>query len=178
MITKVLMPKLSDAMETGKVIKWLHKEGDTIKGGDVIAEIETDKANVEIEAFGSVVLRKIVIGPGGQVPVGDLIGVIADPSDFEILEGRLLAKGQPVDLVYNRLTDFYFENPRHQVLRTAYIEELAVFTPHPRAHALYADKRNLALLSDANALRGHWVPDELVQVLEALFACHLGSDRS
>ena len=81
MITKVLMPKLSDAMETGKVIKWLKKEGDTIKGGDVIAEIETDKANVEIEAFGAGVLRKIVVGEGGQVPVGDMIGVIADPAD-------------------------------------------------------------------------------------------------
>ena len=81
MITKVLMPKLSDAMETGKVIKWLRKEGDTVKGGDVIAEIETDKANVEIEAFGSGVLRKIVVPEGDSVPVGDLIGVIADPSD-------------------------------------------------------------------------------------------------
>ena len=81
MITKVLMPKLSEAMETGKVIKWLKKEGDAIKGGDVIAEIETDKANVEIEAFGGGVLRKILIGEGGQVPVGELIGVIADPAD-------------------------------------------------------------------------------------------------
>ena len=80
MITKVLMPKLSDAMETGKVIKWLKKEGDAVKGGDVIAEIETDKANVEIEAFGGGVLRKIMVGEGGQVPVGDMIGVIADPS--------------------------------------------------------------------------------------------------
>jgi len=81
MITKVFMPKLSEAMETGKVIQWLKKEGDAVKGGDVIAEIETDKANVEIEAFGSGVLRKIMVGPGGQVPVGDLIGVIADPSE-------------------------------------------------------------------------------------------------
>src|SRR5262245_22179398 len=81
MITKVLMPKLSDAMETGKVIKWLRKEGDAIRGGDIIAEIETDKANVEIEAFGSGVLRKIVVGKGGSVPVGELIAVIADPAD-------------------------------------------------------------------------------------------------
>ena len=81
MITKVLMPKLSEAMETGKVIQWLKKEGDPVKGGDVIAEIETDKANVEVEAFGSGVLRKILVGPGGQVPVGEMIGVIADPAD-------------------------------------------------------------------------------------------------
>jgi pyruvate dehydrogenase E2 component (dihydrolipoamide acetyltransferase) len=81
MITKVLMPKLSEAMETGKVIQWLKKEGDAVKGGDVIAEIETDKANVEVEAFGSGVLRKILVGPGGTVPVGEMIGVIADPAD-------------------------------------------------------------------------------------------------
>jgi pyruvate dehydrogenase E2 component (dihydrolipoamide acetyltransferase) len=81
MITKVLMPKLSEAMETGVVIQWLKKEGDPVKGGDVIAEIETDKANVEVEAFGSGVLRKILVGPGGQVPVGEMIGVIADPAD-------------------------------------------------------------------------------------------------
>jgi pyruvate dehydrogenase E2 component (dihydrolipoamide acetyltransferase) len=81
MITKVLMPKLSDAMETGKVIKWLKKVGEPVKGGDVIAEIETDKANVEIEAFGTGVLRKIIVEEGGQVPVGDLIGVIADTAD-------------------------------------------------------------------------------------------------
>jgi pyruvate dehydrogenase E2 component (dihydrolipoamide acetyltransferase) len=81
MITKVFMPKLSEAMETGKVIQWLKKEGEPVKGGDVIAEIETDKANVELEAFGSGVLRKIVVAPGGQVPVGELIGVIADPAD-------------------------------------------------------------------------------------------------
>jgi len=61
LITKVIMPKLSDAMETGKVIKWVKKEGDSVKGGDVIAEVETDKANVEIEAFGSGVLRKILV---------------------------------------------------------------------------------------------------------------------
>jgi pyruvate dehydrogenase E2 component (dihydrolipoamide acetyltransferase) len=81
MITKVLMPKLSDAMETGKVIQWMKKEGDKVKGGDILAEIETDKANVEIEAFGSGVLRKILVTPGGQVPVGELIGIIADPDD-------------------------------------------------------------------------------------------------
>ncbi|HEX9746906.1 MAG TPA: dihydrolipoamide acetyltransferase family protein [Methylomirabilota bacterium] len=81
MITKVFMPKLSDAMETGKVIKWLKKEGDPVKGGDVILEIETDKANVEIEAFGAGILRKIVVAEGGTVPVGEMIGVIADPTE-------------------------------------------------------------------------------------------------
>ncbi len=93
MITKVFMPKLSDAMETGKVIKWLKKEGDAVKGGDVIAEIETDKANVEIEAFGAGVLRKIVVEEGGTVPVGEMIGVIADPA--EDISSVTAATGKP-----------------------------------------------------------------------------------
>src|SRR3989304_2345162 len=56
-VTKVVMPKLSEAMESGKIIKWLKKEGDRIQGGDILAEVETDKADVEMEAFGAGVLR-------------------------------------------------------------------------------------------------------------------------
>ena len=80
-VTKVVMPKLSEAMETGKVIKWLKKEGDRVQGGDILAEIETDKADVEMEAFGAGVLRKILVPPGDRTAVGSLIGVIAEPND-------------------------------------------------------------------------------------------------
>jgi len=80
-VTKVVMPKLSDAMESGKIIKWLKKEGDKIQGGDILAEVETDKADVEMEAFGGGVLRKILVPAGESVPIGALIGVIAEPSD-------------------------------------------------------------------------------------------------
>ena len=80
-VTKVVMPKLSEAMETGKIIKWLKKEGDRIQGGDILAEVETDKADVEMEAFGGGVLRKILVPAGGQVPVGDTIAVIAEPNE-------------------------------------------------------------------------------------------------
>jgi len=80
-VTKVVMPKLSEAMETGKIIKWLKKEGDRVQGGDILAEIETDKADVEMEAFGAGVLRKILVGPGDRAPVGGLIAVIAEPND-------------------------------------------------------------------------------------------------
>jgi pyruvate dehydrogenase E2 component (dihydrolipoamide acetyltransferase) len=80
-VTKVVMPKLSEAMETGRVIKWLKGEGDAVSGGDIIAEIETDKADIELEAFGSGVLRKIVVPAGERAPVGGLIAVIADPSE-------------------------------------------------------------------------------------------------
>ena len=80
-ISRVVMPKLSEQMETGKIIKWLKQEGDRIQSGDILAEVETDKADVEMEAFGSGVLRKILVPAGGTVPVGALIGVIAAPDD-------------------------------------------------------------------------------------------------
>src|SRR6266851_2070308 len=80
-VTKVVMPKLSEAMESGKIIKWLKKEGDRIQGGDILAEIETDKADVEMEAFGAGVLRKILVPAGERAPVGTLIGVIAEPGE-------------------------------------------------------------------------------------------------
>jgi hypothetical protein len=80
---------------------------------------------------------------------------IADPAEL-ILEGKaLLCGGRPVDLVYNRLVDFALEEPRHAALRAAYVEGDVVVTPNPRAHALFADKRNLTLLSDSEQL-GHW----------------------
>jgi len=80
-VTKVVMPKLSDAMESGKIIKWLKKEGDRIQGGDILAEVETDKADVEMEAFGAGVLRKILVPAGETAAIGSLIGVIAEPGD-------------------------------------------------------------------------------------------------
>jgi pyruvate dehydrogenase E2 component (dihydrolipoamide acetyltransferase) len=80
-VSKVVMPKLSDQMETGKIIKWLKQEGDRVQAGDILAEVETDKADVEMEAFGSGVLRKILVPAGSAAPVGGLIGVIADPAD-------------------------------------------------------------------------------------------------
>src|SRR5256712_8643608 len=80
-VTRVVMPKLSEAMESGKIIKWLKKEGERVQGGDILAEVETDKADVEMEAFGGGVLRKILAPAGETVPVGVLIGVIAEPGD-------------------------------------------------------------------------------------------------
>ena len=80
-VTKVVMPKLSEQMESGKIIKWLKKEGDRVQSGDILAEVETDKADVEMEAFGSGVLRKILVAAGNKAPVGSLIGVIAEEND-------------------------------------------------------------------------------------------------
>jgi pyruvate dehydrogenase E2 component (dihydrolipoamide acetyltransferase) len=81
MITKVVLAKLSPTMEEGTIVKWSKNEGDAVKTGDVLAEIETDKANMEMEAQGTGILRKILVPAGGKAPVGALIGVVAAPED-------------------------------------------------------------------------------------------------
>jgi pyruvate dehydrogenase E2 component (dihydrolipoamide acetyltransferase) len=74
----ILMPALSPTMEKGNLAKWLKKEGDKVKSGDVIAEIETDKATMEVEAVDEGTLAKIVVPEGTQdVPVNDIIAVLA-----------------------------------------------------------------------------------------------------
>src|SRR5215218_4268451 len=74
----ILMPALSPTMEKGNLAKWLKKEGDPVKSGDVIAEIETDKATMEVEAIDEGVLAKIVVPEGtADVPVNQLIALIA-----------------------------------------------------------------------------------------------------
>jgi len=78
---------------------------------------------------------------------------IADPGELSHEAGRLRLGDRAVDLVYNRLTDFDLSAPSHAVLRAAYEAGDAVLVPHPRAHALWADKRNLVVLSDESALR-------------------------
>jgi hypothetical protein len=77
---------------------------------------------------------------------------IAGPDEFKIRNGLLLADGHTVDLVYNRLTDFYLQSDSCAVLSEAYRSGAAVFTPNPRMHALYANKRNLTVLSDVASL--------------------------
>ncbi|MXX78567.1 MAG: pyruvate dehydrogenase complex dihydrolipoamide acetyltransferase, partial [Gemmatimonadales bacterium] len=81
MPTRVVMAQLSPTMEEGKLIEWKVAEGDAVAQGDVVAEIETDKANMDVEALGGGVLRKIVVQAGATVPVGALIGVIAEPDE-------------------------------------------------------------------------------------------------
>lgn len=77
MITKVHMEALSPTMEEGQLVRWLKAEGDAVASGDVLAEIETDKATMELVARGDGVLRKILLPAGGTAPVGGVIGVIA-----------------------------------------------------------------------------------------------------
>src|SRR5207253_9313696 len=81
MASRVIMPKLTDSMEEGVVVKWRKAEGDHVESGDALAEIETDKAVMDLEAFASGTLRKILVPEGTTVPSGALIGVIAEPDE-------------------------------------------------------------------------------------------------
>lgn len=91
--------------------------------------------------------------------------VIVDPSDLEWRQGRLWFGDTLIDLVYNRLTDFMLETEACAALRAAYLANAVVLTPHPQAHALYADKYNLALFTDAKMLQELGVPFDVQEIL-------------
>src|SRR5213592_5159975 len=74
---EVTMPRLSDTMEQGTVVKWNVKEGDKVKSGDVIADIETDKATMELQAYDDGVVSKLAVPEGQTVKVGSVILVLA-----------------------------------------------------------------------------------------------------
>src|SRR5579863_3250151 len=77
----VEMPKMGDTMEEGKILRWIKQEGDTVKKGESLAEVETDKVNIEIEAFASGVLRKILVPEGNSAPIGAGIALIGTPDE-------------------------------------------------------------------------------------------------
>jgi pyruvate dehydrogenase E2 component (dihydrolipoamide acetyltransferase) len=81
MATKVIMPKLSPTMEEGQLSRWLKKEGDKVSMGEPLAEIDTDKATMEMQALGNGVLRKILIQEGESAPLGQLIAIIGEPEE-------------------------------------------------------------------------------------------------
>src|SRR5690606_17951820 len=89
MVTKVHMEALSPTMEEGQLVRWLKSEGDEVSNGDILAEIETDKATMELVARGDGVLRKIFLADGGTAAVGAVIGVIAAADeDISGVEGE------------------------------------------------------------------------------------------
>src|SRR5262249_42152749 len=85
----VTMPKLSDTMEEGKILRWLKHPGDHVEAGELLAEVETDKADMELEASDSGVLTEIKLAEGQMAPVGAVIAVIGEEASA--------AKGAPDD---------------------------------------------------------------------------------
>jgi pyruvate/2-oxoglutarate dehydrogenase complex dihydrolipoamide acyltransferase (E2) component len=94
MATKVFMEALSPTMEEGRLVKWLKAEGDAVKNGDTLAEVETDKAIMELVARGEGILRKRMIEDGATAPVGTVIGVIAG-ADEDISAVAVAESGKP-----------------------------------------------------------------------------------
>ncbi|WP_227662952.1 ATP-grasp domain-containing protein [Marinobacter daqiaonensis] len=93
--------------------------------------------------------------------------LILSPSDLRYESGGLYAGDRQIDLVYNRLVDFGLEEPGHAALRSAWLDGGAVITPNPRNHALLADKRNLALLSDPQTLMSWGLSSENAELLRS-----------
>lgn len=93
--------------------------------------------------------------------------MIADPAQLSFRDGALWLGERKIDLVYNRLTDFMLETPACRALRQAYLAHAAVVTPHPQAHALYANKRNLAILGNADMLAQLSVPAQVAEIMLA-----------
>jgi pyruvate dehydrogenase E2 component (dihydrolipoamide acetyltransferase) len=81
MAKDILMPLLSPSMTEGTLVKWLKKEGDAVKSGEVLAEVETDKATMDLEAFDSGILRKILVAEGNRVPINSRIGIIGSKDE-------------------------------------------------------------------------------------------------
>jgi pyruvate dehydrogenase E2 component (dihydrolipoamide acetyltransferase) len=81
MATLVAMPKLSDTMTEGVILKWRYKEGDNVKQGETLVEIESDKADMELEAYDSGILRKIFVPEGGKATIGAPIAVIGEANE-------------------------------------------------------------------------------------------------
>src|ERR1041384_2710077 len=77
----VTMPTLSDMMEEGKILRWMKQPGDRIAIGEIIAEVETDKANMELEAYDEGVLAEVRVAEGQSAPVGAVIAVLAEPGE-------------------------------------------------------------------------------------------------
>src|SRR5438128_3540647 len=77
----VEMPKMGDTMEEGKILRWIKQEGDPVNKGESLAEVETDKVNIEIESFASGVLRKILVPEGDSAPIGAGIALIGSPDE-------------------------------------------------------------------------------------------------
>jgi len=94
-----------------------------------------------------------------------IVAAICDPRELARKDARLWHGSQPIDFVYNRLTDFALEEPAQTALKLAYLAREVVVSPHPRAHGLYADKRNLTLLCDEAFLRATGVADDAISTL-------------
>ena len=93
-MSDITMPRLSDTMQEGTIAHWLKKPGDEVKKGDILAEVETDKATMELEAYDSGVLEQILVQEGETVPIGQKIAVIGSGAGTQ-KQGQTAPKPAP-----------------------------------------------------------------------------------
>ena len=130
--------------DAAKMLEMFHSEWRLVKGNAPLRHIAiVDEAPLEQYLLPEFLLFQRLFERAG------IRASICDPRALNIVAGTLQLDGMVVDLIYNRSTDFAFDTLSSANLRTAWLENLAVITPHPQAHALYADKRLLVRLSDA-----------------------------
>jgi pyruvate dehydrogenase E2 component (dihydrolipoamide acetyltransferase) len=152
----VQMPRLSDSMETGKILRWLKKEGEDVKKGEPLVEIESDKANIEVEAYASGKLSKIVVPEGESAPIGAVIAQIGDGAPPSSSQKPAAPQGQaPATEPQQGSRPASAEGPKPQAGR-------------PEAHVAQADRAVAATAQTAADAGGeqypHGGPDDRTEV--------------
>jgi hypothetical protein len=153
--------KTVDALETRIVDMFLNEWRLSTKGRPLCTIAIVDETPEQQFLYPEFLLFQALFQRHG------LTAIIADPADLLWRDGVLRHNDVAIDLVYNRLTDFLLDAPASAALRAAYLAHAVVLTPHPQAHALFSDKRNLALWTDPLRLTALGVPAETQAILLA-----------
>lgn len=162
MATKVIMPKLSPTMEEGQISRWLKKEGDKVSMGEPLAEIDTDKATMEMQALGNGILRKILVNEGQSAPLGQTIAVIGEPDeDIASLLSEATAQPQQQEAKTQ-------EQPQPQPQPQAKAAAAASSAPAPAPRAVDNGRQPQAAPSDSGRM--------IVSPLAARMAAEAGID--
>ncbi len=172
MASRVVMPKLTDTMEEGVLLEWKKREGDSVQAGEALAEIETDKAVMDLEAFASGILRKILVQNGETVESGKLLGVIGE-ADEDITEA-LSDKVMPVASTSAKPAAASTTSPGTSPISTGERRVIA----SPRAKAL-ATKRGIDLSTVIGTGPGGRIVEEDVANMQelAVSAMPAGTDQ-
>ena len=142
--TVITMPKMSDTMEEGVIASWLKEIGDEVSSGDILAEVETDKATMELESYDDGVLLYKAVEPGNGVPVDDVIAIIGEKgADFELLlkahsQGDAAPAPEPVASTPEKVPPAVTAAPESN--GTASNEDLGRIKASPLAKKIAADK--------------------------------------
>ena len=163
-MASVQMPRLSDSMETGKILRWLKKEGEDVKKGEPLVEIESDKANIEVEAYASGKLSKIVVQEGESAPIGAVIAEIGGAAEAASKTEKPAPEGEKSAAPEGQAEA---AEPK-QGAKAASAEAPQPHAAKPEAHVAQADKAMAATAQAASDAGGeqypHGGPDDRTEV--------------